>query len=215
MAHDLPARAGGYRGGGSGTVAPVTPEGSPPRLDALAPGMLDASQTELHAAITGGPRAGDRGRSPIADGEGRLLGPFNAMLYNPALGDPMQRLGAAIRYRTSLDAATRETAILVVAATLDSEFEWFAHERLARAAGVSDETIARIAAGREPDGEATLPYRAARELVLDGDLGDERFTEVQQRFGTVGSVELVVLIGYYRMLALVLRTFRVGAPSDG
>ena len=131
----------------------------------------------------------------------------------PSLGDPMQGLGAAIRYRTSLAAATREVAILVVAATLDSEFEWFAHERLARAAGVSEDTIARIAAGREPDGEDALPYRAARELIHNGDLSDAGFAEVQAQFGTTGCVELVVLIGYYRMLALMLRTFRVSAPS--
>jgi 4-carboxymuconolactone decarboxylase len=194
-------------------VPQVTSEGSSPRLDALAPEQFDGAQAELYAAITGGPRAADRGRSPIVDEEGRLLGPFNAMLYNPALGDPMQGLGAAIRYRTSLDPATRELAILVVAATLDSEFEWFAHERLARAAGVSEETIARVAAGREPDGEDALPYLAARDLITDGDLSDGRYAEVEQRFGTAGCVELVVLIGYYRMLALVLRTFRVSAPS--
>lgn len=191
----------------------MTPEGPSPRLSALAPGQLDGAQAELYATITGGPRAADRGRSPITDGDGHLLGPFNAMLYNPALGDPMQGLGAAIRYRTSLDAVTREIAILTVAATLDSEFEWFAHERLARAAGVSGETIARIAAGREPDGDQGLPYHAARELITDGDLSDVRFAEVEQRFGATGCVELVVLIGYYRMLALVLRTFRVSAPS--
>jgi 4-carboxymuconolactone decarboxylase len=191
----------------------MTSEGSSPRLEALTPALLDGAQAELYAAITGGPRAADRGRSPIVDDEGHLLGPFNAMLYNPALGDPMQGLGAAIRYRTSLEAATREVAILAVAATLESEFEWFAHERLARAAGVSDETIARIAAGREPDGEEALPYRAARELIAAGDLSDERFAEVEERFGTTGCVELVVLIGYYRMLALMLRTFRVSAPS--
>jgi 4-carboxymuconolactone decarboxylase len=194
-------------------VAPVSTEGSPPRLDSLTPDQLDSAQAELYGAITGGPRAADRGRSPITDEAGRLLGPFNAMLYNPALGDPMQGLGAAIRYHTSLDAPTREVAILTVAATLDSEFEWFAHERLARGAGVSDETIARIAAGREPDGEAALIHRAARELIVDGDLSEARFAEVEERFGVTGCVELVVLIGYYRMLALVLRTFRVSAPS--
>jgi 4-carboxymuconolactone decarboxylase len=188
-------------------------DGSRRPLEALAPDQLDGLQAALYAEITGGPRAADRGRSPIVDDEGHLLGPFNAMLYNPALGDPMQGLGAAIRYRTSLDAATREVATLVVAATLDSAFEWFAHERLARGAGVSEETIARIADGREPDGEDALPYRAARELIAEGDLSDDLFAEVEQRFGTTGCVELVVLVGYYRMLALMLRTFRVSAPS--
>jgi AhpD family alkylhydroperoxidase len=193
----------------------MTPEEPSTRLAALAPDQLDGARAALYASITGGPRAADRGRSPIVDEAGCLLGPFNAMLYNPDLGDPMQALGAAIRYRTSLDAATRELAILVVAATLDSDFEWFAHERLARAAGVSEATIARIAAGQEPDGEDALIYRAARELILDGDLSDGRFAEVEARFGTTGCVELVVLIGYYRMLALVLRSFRVSLPSAG
>jgi AhpD family alkylhydroperoxidase len=192
----------------------VTPERPSPRLQALSQAELDAAQTELYAAITGGPRAADRDRSPIVDEAGHLMGPFNAMLYNPELGQPMQALGASIRYRTSLDAATREIAVLAVAATLDSEFEWYAHERLARGADVTEETIARIADGRAPDGEDALAYVSVRELLRDGDLSDERFAQLEERFGTTGCVELVVLVGYYRMLALVLGTFRVGAPAD-
>lgn len=191
----------------------MTPDRTVPRLATLAPERLDGARAVLYAAMTGGPRSADRGRSPIVDEAGHLLGPFNAMLYNPELGDPLQALGAAIRYRTSLDARTREIAILVVAATLHSDFEWVAHERLARTAGVEKETIARIADGRAPDGEHRVVVRAARELLTDGDLPDARFAELQAQLGTTGCVELVVLIGYYRMLALVLRTFRVSAPG--
>jgi 4-carboxymuconolactone decarboxylase len=186
------------------------------RLPLVDPEDLDPERAALHAEIVGGPRAADSGRSAIADDRGRLLGPFNAMLFNPDLGGPMQALGAAIRYRTSLGDDTREIAILVIAAALDSEFEWFAHEPLARAAGVSDETIAAIADGREPAGlgagDAAV-YRGTRALVAGGDLDDAHYAELHAELGTTGCVELVALVGYYRMLALLLRTFRVSTPG--
>ncbi len=187
------------------------------RLPALDPSELEPERKALYGEITSGRRAADSDRSPITDERGRLLGPFNAMLFNPALGGPMQALGAAIRYETSLSDYTRELAILGVAAALDSSFEWLAHERLARAAGVSEETIQAIAARRAPTNlsardEAVLSSTQA--LVAVGDLGDAQFTELEARLGTTGCVELVVLVGYYRMLALMLRAFRVPAPGS-
>lgn len=186
------------------------------RLRALQPEGLAPAQAELYAAITGGPRGADRSHSPVTDAAGRLLGPFNAMLFNPDLGDPMQALGAAIRYRTSLSDAQREMAILVVAAELDSAFEWFAHKALARAAGVADTTIAAIAETRVPielEGGDAAVYRGARALVGDGDLTNDQFSELAVELGEIGCVELVMLVGYYRMLALMLRAFRVPTPE--
>lgn len=187
------------------------------RLPALEPDDLDPARAALYAEIVGGPRAADRGGSTIADDRGRLRGPFNAMLFNPEMGGPMQALGAAIRYRTSLTDVRREMAILIVAATQDSSYEWFAHEPHARAAGLSGEVISAIAAGREPrglDSGDTIVYRATRSLVAEGDLNDATFSELCDELGTTGCVELVALVGYYRMLALALRVFRVPVPAD-
>jgi 4-carboxymuconolactone decarboxylase len=139
------------------------------------------------------------------------------MLFNPEMGDPMQALGAAIRYRTSLEDGSRELAILVVAAMLDSAFEWFAHEPLARAAGVTEETISAIAEGRDPpdlDARDATIYEAVRTLVSDGDLSDVHYTELSAQLGPTGCVEVVGLVGYYRMLALILRAFRVPVPGS-
>jgi 4-carboxymuconolactone decarboxylase len=194
----------------------MPPDEKSSRLPALEPERLAPARTELYAAITGGPRAADNTRAPIADEHGRLLGPFNAMLFNPELGGPMQALGAAIRYRTSLSDTRREMAILVVAAELDSEFEWFAHASLARAAGVAKETISAIARGQDPDGlEAgdAIVFRAARALVASGDLTSDQFAELSTELDDIACVELVVLVGYYRMLALMLRVFRVPTPD--
>jgi len=199
-----------------GTFTGVTAEENGGRLPSLDPSSLEGNRARLYAEITGGPRAADSGRSPVVDDRGRLLGPFNAMLFNPDMGGPMQALGAAIRYRTSLRDSSREMAILVTAAMVDSAFEWFAHEPLARAAGVTEDTISAIAAGREPPGldagDAAI-YRGVRALVADGDLTDAHYAELSSVLGTTACVELVGLVGYYRMLALILRAFRVPMPT--
>jgi 4-carboxymuconolactone decarboxylase len=187
------------------------------RLPWLEPGQLTEEQAALHGRVTGGPRAADSTRSPISDDRGRLRGPFNAMLFNPEVGEPMQALGAALRYRTSLSDRTREIATLVVAAELESDFERWAHEPLARAAGVRDEVIAALAARRKPDGLDAIDHAvwaATRALVRDGDLTDDAFAALQAAVGPVGCVETVALVGYYRMLALALRAFRVPIPDS-
>jgi hydroxypyruvate isomerase len=187
------------------------------RLPLLEPEELTAAQSALHAKITGGPRAADSARSPITDARGRLIGPFSTMIVNPELGDPMQGLGAAIRYRTSFDDAEREIAILTVAVALESSFEWFAHEALARAAGVDAEVLASLSAGIDPYGlssRASVIYRSTKALLSAGDLDDAQFAELRSVVGTDGSVELVTLVGYYTMLALLLRTFRVLTPDE-
>ena len=39
---------------------------------------------------------------PLTDEGGRLEGPFNAMLFSPAVGHALQALGGALRYQGTL-----------------------------------------------------------------------------------------------------------------
>lgn len=86
------------------------------RIPRPTPDELDAEQHRLYEAITSGSRAGGPGSAELTDEDGRLAGPFNAMLLNPPVGDALQRLGAAVRYRGRLTDRAREVAILAVAA---------------------------------------------------------------------------------------------------
>jgi 4-carboxymuconolactone decarboxylase len=110
------------------------------RLPHYRPSELDDAQRDLYDAITGGPRAAKPRPFPLTDAEGRLNGPFNAMLAAPPLGQALQRLGAAVRYETSLSARVREMAILAVAAHWDSAFERYAHEAVGRTAELPGES---------------------------------------------------------------------------
>ncbi|GAA2089065.1 carboxymuconolactone decarboxylase family protein [Actinomadura alba] len=186
------------------------------RLPPLDPHLLDEAQGEVYGAITGGPRA-DRSAAPSnIDADGRLRGPFNAMLYSPAVGLPLQELGAALRFRTGFTSREREIATLVVAAHERSDFEWYAHERLGRAAGLSEGELTALRCGDDPvfaDARERVVHEATRQLIADGDLGDPLYVEAAAVLGRAGMVELVTLVGYYAALALQMRLFRVVVPE--
>jgi len=175
---------------------------------------LGAEARRVYDRIVDGPRARLTGPAAVMDGDGRLLGPFNAMLASPAVGDAQQQLGAAIRYGTSLPDRLRELAILTVAVHRDSDFEWHAHTEPAYAAGLTDEDLASVRAGGDAmTGPDALIHRVVIALLTDRDLDDDTFTAVEDLLGTTGTVELIVLVGYYDLLALSMRTFRVPTPG--
>lgn len=193
----------------------------PERLHRLALTELDNDQRALYDAIVGGPRASGAQHFRLVDDDGRLEGPFNAFLLRPALGDRLQELGAAIRYSTSLTHRARELAILVVAAEWRCEFEQYAHEAIGRAVGLTEHQIEAIRQGSVADTEANWPdpvdltiVRVVRALADGGDLGDATFQAAVAALGEGGLFELLTLVGYYATLALQLRVFRVGAPSE-
>lgn len=180
------------------------------RIPKLTPDQLSAAQADLYQAITGGPRANGPQLFELTDEHGGLNGPFNAFLLAPKLGNAIQELGSCIRYGTSLSDRLRELAILVVAAQWDSEFERTSHEAVARHIGFTD---AELHAIRELDfSDLSVEEAHIAEIVshlLDGDFDNEQWTEAQRQLSLSELFELTALVGYYSMLALQLRVFRV------
>ncbi|MBE1536480.1 carboxymuconolactone decarboxylase family protein [Actinomadura algeriensis] len=191
-------------------------EPSASRLPLLPPGALAEEQRAVYEAVTGGPRGGRAPAFRLTDEDGRLLGPFNAMLYSPSVGLPLQDLGAALRFRTAFTKREREIATLVVAARLRSDFEWYAHERIGLRAGLEQDEMDALRAGRAPmlgDVRERVVYEAARQLAAEGDVSDAVYAEAVATLGRSAVVELVTLVGYYTALAMQLRVFRVGVPE--
>ncbi len=186
------------------------------RIPKLDPASLDEEQRSLYDAIAGGRRALGPQLFRLADADGRLEGPFNAFLLQPRLGSALQSLGSAVRYDTGLDDRCREIAILVVAAHWRSGFEWYAHEAVARSAGLGDAELAAVRHGRHAvlPGREAVVARTAAALVTRGDLDDAEYREAAGQVGAAGLFELLTLVGYYATLALQLRVFRVPAPDD-
>jgi 4-carboxymuconolactone decarboxylase len=187
------------------------------RLRRLTPAELDPDQRALYDAITGGPRAQGPQHFALTAADRSLLGPFNALLLSPAVGEALQQVGAAVRYRTSLSARVRESAILLVAAHWASAFERMAHESVGRSVGLTEDELRILAAGDIPP-TADQHERACLELtqaLLRGDVADEEWERLTPLVEPATIFELTALVGYYATLALQLRVFRVGAGDEG
>ncbi|HEY7011416.1 MAG TPA: carboxymuconolactone decarboxylase family protein [Streptosporangiaceae bacterium] len=186
------------------------------RLPRLLPADLDEAQRHLYDLLVSGPRQG--GPVPLTGADGQLEGPFNAMLFAPGTGAPLLGLGTAVRFGSSLAPRVREIATLAIAAHSGSEYELYAHERLGRQAGLTAAECAALRGQQDPGladpGEQAV-LRVTRRLLDGGDIPDDLYRAAERALGPAGLVELVTLAGYYLTLAMLMRTFRVGAPEPG
>ena len=190
---------------------------SPPRLGLLPVPELDEAQRALYDAITGGPRSSQRGAVPITDSDGRLVGPFAIMLLSPGVGDAVQRVGAAVRFTSSLTGREREVAILAVAAGARCDFEWLAHSAAAHNAGITRPQRDSIRDGRVPEGLSETESAAcglAQTMTADRQLPDEDYQAGLSVLGQTRLAELTWLVGYYSALALALAVFRPALPDS-
>jgi 4-carboxymuconolactone decarboxylase len=156
-----------------------------------------------------------RGNHVVTDTDG-LSGPFNAFVYAPDVGGPLAALGAALRFGSPIERRLIEVAIITVAGHWRAEFEWLAHARLAREAGVPDAVVQAIGRGEEPVftvADEQVVYAAVRELVTAGQLTDASYATVHDLLGDSGTVHLVALCGYYSLISFMLNAFCVPLPA--
>ncbi len=184
------------------------------RLKLLTPDDLTTDQREVYDALTGGERSKN---ATLTQPDGSLVGPFNALLYSPLTGGRFQALGEALRFHNHLPDNELEVAILVVGAHWQADFEWWAHARLARRAGVSEPVIEAIRKGERPEfeneGEA-LVYRVASELHNTQQLSDETYALAVDHLGEAGLADLLMLMAYYTGVSMLLNSFRVPLPGN-
>jgi 4-carboxymuconolactone decarboxylase len=173
------------------------------RFEVLDREQMSAPQREVADAIASGPR-------------GALKGPFLALIHNPALASKVQALGEHLRYHTGIAQQLVEIAILVTARRWSCDYEWAAHARIAREAGLREEIIGPIAQGRRPEGmdatEETL-HDFAYETVWLGEPSDGAFDALAAIFGKPATLDVLAVCGYYTLLAFVLNAARLPLPA--
>ena len=180
------------------------------RLAGLLPGELSEEQAAVYRAISGGPRAAGPQVFALTDGEGRLRGPFNAMLLSPPVGAALQAVGTAVRYESLLSDRVREMAVLLVAAHWGSAFEREAHEAVGRACGLTEDELDALRCGALPDltdPDEAIALRTTASLLRSGALDDDEYGAAVSAISERGLFELTTLVGYYATLALQLRVF--------
>jgi len=174
------------------------------RFTTLTSETMTTDQKRVADAIQSGPR-----------GAG-LRGPFNALLRSPELCDLVQRLGAFVRFGTSIPQRLNEMAIIMAGRKWTAQYEFFAHRRLALEAGLSPAIADAIAVNQRPPNMAKdeeTVYDFVSELLGTGKVSDPTFQRVKDSFGERGVVELVGAVGYYSLVSMTLNVAQVPLPA--
>jgi 4-carboxymuconolactone decarboxylase len=151
-----------------------------------------------------------------ASKRGVVTPPLRAWIHAPEVARHASRLGAFLRYDTTLGPRYSELAILVTARTWSAQFEWYAHKKMALEAGLEPAIVDAINHRRTPvfdDAKARLVYDFATVLNRDRKVPEALYREAVATLGETGVVELVGLLGYYTLVSMTLNAFDVGLPE--
>ena len=173
------------------------------RFTLLTEATMTPRQREVYGGIVSGPRKG-------------AVGPFNALLRSPDVADRVQRVGEYVRFQTTIPAALNELAILITGRFWSAQFEFWAHSRLARTAGLDGGIIDAIAEGRRPStmsDDERIVYDFCTELFCDKAVSDRTFKAAADRFGDRGVIDLIAASGYYSIVSMVLNVDRYPLPA--
>lgn len=147
---------------------------------------------------------------------GGPVGPRMVLLNHEPLAVAWAAFGDVIK-NAGYPARLRELVVLMVARHWRADFEWYAHEKLARAAGLPDAVIGAIQAGRRP--EFDDPADAAIYDYCDAvqqrhAVDDATYAAAYAVLGQTGIIELTALIGQYTGVAITLVAHRILLPAD-
>jgi 4-carboxymuconolactone decarboxylase len=164
---------------------------------------------------------------------GRLIALDGVLLHSPEFADGWNSMLGAVRGASTLPADVRELAILRVASRNGADYEWAAHEPVARAAGLGDEQIAAIrvggpaadggadgqAAGGAAGGAVLGPAQRAALAYTDAmtmhvAVPDMVFGAVREHLDERQVLELTVTVAAYNMVSRVLVALDVRAGED-
>ncbi|MPZ58303.1 MAG: carboxymuconolactone decarboxylase family protein [Rhizobiales bacterium] len=152
----------------------------------------------------------------IAGARGRVGGPFGIWLRQPALADPANRFGNALRLHGKLDRRLFELMTIIVARHWGAQYEWFVHADHGRKAGLTDEVIEAVRNHRIPAfarEDERLVYDIVSELNETRRLSDASYQRALDFFGLDLLVELITATGFYTLVAMMLNAFDVDTPD--
>jgi len=142
----------------------------------------------------------------------RSLNIFATLAHHPKLMKRWMVFGNHVLAKSTLSARERELLILRTGWNCRAPYEWGQHVAIGRAVGITDDEVARIAAGPDAPGwdpfEACL-LRAADELHTDQTLTDATYAELAARYDEQHLLDLVFTVGQYHLVSMALNSMRV------
>jgi 4-carboxymuconolactone decarboxylase len=187
------------------------------RLPLADPAALTPAQREIFDRMASRivPWANDAQFQSTAE-DGRLIGPFNPALLNPAIAAPFSDLQFAEQVNTSLSARVREIVILAVSAVWQADYELYAHLAVARKVGLSEDAARAVAIGGLPEGLSdgeTIALRLTQRLLTSHRGEESLYRDAKTAFRTRGLIDIAFLVGIYHSVCATLTMFAIPAPE--
>jgi 4-carboxymuconolactone decarboxylase len=173
------------------------------RVPPLLPEEQSDEQRRIASAI-----AGARG--------GAVGGPFAIWLRTPEIAERADFLSDRLRVKSRLEPGLFELVILAVAREYNAQYEWFAHAAAAATVGVPQDVVEAIRLRRTPTlarEEERVAFDTAAELARTGHLTEPAYQRALETFGLELLIELITVIGFYSMIAMVLNAFDAPVPG--
>jgi 4-carboxymuconolactone decarboxylase len=154
----------------------------------------------------------------INEARGRLPGPNKIYVHNPGLAKVMGPLGAYFRTGYSLSEREREIAVCVICSRFHSAYPIDAHERAAKAAGISDEQVEAILSGLTTsftDEREQVVYEMATCLANARWVSRGLYDRAVKALDHVGITDVITLMGFYTSVSMTLAFYDVPAGATG
>jgi len=118
---------------------------------------------------------------------------------------------------TTLAVRQRESLLMRIGVLCRSEYEWAAHSRLGRRAGMTDADVDRIVAG--PDSASGDPIevamlRATDELYRDDVISESTWATLARTLNTKQLLDLLVAVGGYRGVSMAINSAGVQLDAN-
>ncbi len=176
-----------------------------PRMPALTDADMSDAQRAVRDKIVSGPRRDS------------LIGPYPFWIRQPEFAAAAEPMGAYVRWNSNLSPATRELAILVTGRLWKSTFEWQAHVRLAREAGLPDAIIESLRQRETPtfeNDEQAVVYDLAMALLVDRAVTRAMYDRAVGVIGEEGLIDVIATTGFYTMVSMTLNMFDVPGINE-
>ena len=132
--------------------------------------------------------------------DGVLRGPLAFAAYNPGVAQALLDLHNAAVTEGTLDAHTRELAILVACRETNYNLEWNGHSASAAKAGIDEKVIDVVRNGRPLNGldeKDAAVIRFGRELFHDKKVDSATFAKAIALWGRRGTMDMVAAMSTY------------------
>ncbi|MGW0615585.1 carboxymuconolactone decarboxylase family protein [Streptomyces sp. NPDC002788] len=154
--------------------------------------------------------------APYRDQDGRIYAIWATLAHHE---DALRRylvFSNHVLGKNTLPLKSRELMILRIAARAQAAYEWDQHVRIARRAGLADETILAAATGAWEglDDLDQVLLTATDSLVGRQGVDDELWNRLTAHLSTEQVIDVLYTVGQYLTIATVINTLGVRTEGD-